>query len=330
MIRKWTTLVPLCLASMIPASTMAMGSAELYTTKSYTYGRFEARIQHAPGDGVVSAFFLWKDGSEVAGAYWNEIDFEKVGADCSMQTNARYGTSAANHAQWDKMPGQSCAEYHDYRIEWTPSYIAWAVDGNEFRRDTGETATAFSQNASAGMQIRFNIWPGNSNFGGNIKNTTLPVREYVSWVQYSSYVDEDFQVQWREEFQDSGVPAGWAVGSWGSPYNLSTHSPENVGFVDGIAVLSLTTDDTTGNPGTPPADDGTRAPPASGGGEGTGSTGGSSGTDKGTGGGCSTAPQSKDAGMALFGLLVLVARLGVLRRERRRRSSSSARQQRSR
>ena len=327
MIRRWTTLVPLYLSTMIPATTMAMGSAELYTTKAYTYGRFEARIQHAAGDGVVSAFFLWKDGSEVAGAYWNEIDFEKIGADCEMQTNARYGTSVANHSQMNKMTGQSCAEYHDYRIEWTPDYIAWAVDGNEFRRENGETAAAFSQNASDGMQFRFNIWPGNSDFGGNIKNTTLPVHQYISWVQYSSYVDEDFQVQWREEFQDSGVPAGWAVGTWGSPYNLSTHSPDNVGFVNGIAVLSLTTDDATGDPGTPPADDGTVAPPGSGGSAGTGSTGGSSGSDKGSAGGCSTAPRSRSGGTALFGILAVAVGLRVLRRGRRSGSASSTTRQ---
>ncbi len=179
MIRRGTILALLGLSTIISARAMGMASAELYATQSYTYGRFEARIQHAPGDGVVSSFFLWKDGSEVAGAYWNELDFEKVGADCSMTTNARYGTAASNHSKTNAMPGNSCAEYHTYGIDWTPSYIAWSVDGSEFRRDTGDTATAFSENASAGMTIHFNIWPGNSSFGGNIDNTTLPVREYI-------------------------------------------------------------------------------------------------------------------------------------------------------
>jgi endo-1,3-1,4-beta-glycanase ExoK len=320
MIRRCMTLVLACLSTMIPVTALAMASAELYTTKSYTYGRFEARIQHAPGDGVVSAYFLWKDGSELSGAYWNEIDFEKIGADCSMQTNARYGTSVANHSQMDKMPGNSCAEYHDYRIEWTPSYIAWAVDGNEFRRDTGDAAKAFSENASAGMQIRFNIWPGNASFGGDISNTTLPVHQYISWAQYSSYTDGNFEVQWREEFQNSGVPAGWAVGNWDSPYNLSTHSPDNVGFVDGIAVLSLTADDGTGQPGTPPPDDGTSATSGTGG---TAGGGGSTATGKGDSGGCSMASQSRSAGTTLLEFLVLVGWLCMPRRGRRSRYSSS-------
>jgi len=36
-------------------------SAEFYRTQADFYGRFEARIRFAPGEGVVSSFFLWKD-----------------------------------------------------------------------------------------------------------------------------------------------------------------------------------------------------------------------------------------------------------------------------
>jgi hypothetical protein len=316
MIRRLTILALLGLPTLVPVQAMGMASAELYGTKAYTYGRFEARIQHAPGDGVVSSFFLWKEGSEVSGAYWNEIDFEKVGANCSMQTNARYGTSAANHSQTNPMPGNTCAEYHDYGIEWTPTYIAWSVDGGEFRRDTGDTATAFSQNASAGMTMHFNLWPGNASFGGNIANTTLPVHEYISWVQYSSYDNGNFQVQWREEFQDSAVPTGWAVGNWGSAYNLSTHNPQNVSFVGGIAVLSLTADNATGNPGTPPTDDGTNPPS---------STGGSSGTGHGSSGGCAMMSFSTRDRPGLVCILMVAACPLVLGRRRWRQLLTTSR-----
>ena len=300
MIRRATLIALLCLGTILPARVMGMASAELYKTQAYQYGRFEARIQYAPGDGVVSSFFLWKDGSDASGAFWNELDFEKEQAGCLMQTNARYGTSATNHAQMNTMPGKSCAEYHDYRFEWTPDYIAWSVDGSEFRRDTGATATAYAQNATAGMTIHFNIWPGNSSFGGNINNTTLPVRQYISWVQYSSYSNGAFQQQWREEFQDSGVPTGWAVGTWSSPYNLSTHNAQNVSFVNGIAILSLTADNATGNPGTPPVD------PAAGGSSGSGGSTGTGGTTGGavggaSGGGAGGATGSTSGGGAVAG-----------------------------
>jgi uncharacterized protein (TIGR03382 family) len=235
---------------------MGMASAELYRTQAYLYGRFDARIQFAPGDGVVSAFFLWKDGSDAANAYWNELDYEKIAADCHMQINNIYGNPKTQHQQTPSL-SSICTGYHDYRFEWTPTYIAWVVDGKEIRRDTGAAATAYAQNAAAGMTIHFNIWPGNSSFGGNINNTTLPVHQYISWVQYSSYDNGNFTVQWREDFQTSGLPSGWDVGNWSSPFNLSTHNPQNVAFVNDIAILSLTADNATGAPGTPPVDNAT-------------------------------------------------------------------------
>jgi endo-1,3-1,4-beta-glycanase ExoK len=294
MIRTRTTLALLFLTATIPATAMAMASAELYGTKAYVYGRFEARMRMAAGDGVVSSFFLWKEGSEASGAYWCELDLEKFGADCRLQTNARYGTSGTNHDQKHTVSGL-CTAYHDYRMEWTSSYISWSVDNTEIRRDTGATATAFAQNATAGMTMHFNIWPGNSDFGGNINNTTLPVHQYISWIQYSSYDNGSFKQEWREEFQASGVPSGWAAGDWASPFNLSTHNTKNVNFVNGIAILSLTNDNATGNPGTPPTDPNAGGASGSGGVAGTGGATGSGGKS-GSGGSVASGGSSGAAG----------------------------------
>lgn len=232
----------------------AVSSSELYTSKSYTYGRVDARIRFAAGDGVVSSFFLWKDGSEVKPTFWNELDFEKIGADCRLQTNALFGYPLGDHGRNEGATGNYCDRFHTYRYEWTPEYIAWFVDGAEIRRETGATAAAYAENAQAGMQIRFNIWPGDASFGGNFDPKILPVHEFVDWVEYSSYADGTFTSAWREDFTANTLPTGWLLGSWGSPKNLSTHSPQNVTFVDGHAVLSLTADDALGFKGTIPAD----------------------------------------------------------------------------
>ena len=224
-----------------------MRSAELFTGSSYGYGRVEARVRFAGGDGVVGSFFLWKDGSEMPGTFWNELDYEKLGADCRLVTNAFYGNPAAVHNQYPMVNADPCGSFHVYAYEWTPDYIAWFLDGTEVRRETGATATAFAENASAGMQIRFNVWPGDASFGGNFDPAILPVHEYVDWVQYSSYANGAFTLAWREEFDSQ--PAGWLVGSWPSPKNLSTHDERNVNFIGGYAVLSLTADDATGPAG---------------------------------------------------------------------------------
>src|SRR4030095_11725742 len=165
-----------------------------------------------------------------------------------------------------------CNDYHTYAIEWTPDYIAWFIDGTQLRRVTGVSVTEYTQNATPGMAIHFNIWQGDSSFGGNLNTSTLPVYQYISWVQYSSYANGAFQMQWREEFNGSTVPSGWATGNWSAPFNLSTHNPPNVSFVNGIAVLSMPADNATGFTGTPPADSG------AGGASGTGGRGGAGGT----------------------------------------------------
>jgi endo-1,3-1,4-beta-glycanase ExoK len=251
-------LVPALLfaSTIVPKTAMATASAELYTLQSYLYGRFEARLRFGSGNGVIGSFFLWKNGSDVAGTFWNEVDFEELGVDCHMQSNVIYGLPKANHEQnpIPGLPNTLCTAYHDYRIEWTPDYLAWSVDGREVRRETGATALAFSQNATAGMTFHFSIWPGNNNFGGTLNPAILPVRHFISWVQYSSLVNGAFQLQWREEFDSPTLPVDWAAADWASPFALSVHNPLNISFLNGIGILSMTADNAIGSVVVPPVD----------------------------------------------------------------------------
>jgi hypothetical protein len=245
---------PLALGFLIATSlsreAFAVKSSELYSAASNGYGRVEARLRFAAGDGVVSSFFLWKPGSEVPGTFWNELDFEKVGADCRVQTNAIFGNPAVNHSQNHSIQ-DACGTYHTYAYEWTPDAIGWLVDGVEIRRDTGATAAAFAQHA-AGLEIHFNLWPGDATFGGNFNPSILPVHQYVDWVQFSAYQAGTFTVEWREDFAAAALPAGWLAANWSSPMNLSTHDPRNANVLEGFLVLSLTTDDATGPAGAMP------------------------------------------------------------------------------
>jgi hypothetical protein len=236
------------------SAAYAAKSAEFFTSQSYGYGRVEARIQFAAGDGVVSAFFLWKNGSEKSDVFWNELDFEKIEADCHLETNAFYGLPEATHTQSYDTDVDPCGTFHTYAYEWTPDYLAWFLDGVEVRRETGDAAQAFADNAAEGMQIRFNIWPGDASFGGNFDPAILPVYQYINWVQYSSYANGTFQLEWREDFGGSSQPSGWQMGSWGSPKGLSTHTAANVTFANGYAILSLTADDATGAANAMPMD----------------------------------------------------------------------------
>jgi hypothetical protein len=303
-------------STLASASASAVQSAELYRTDAVFYGRFEARVQFAPGEGVVSSFFLWKDGSSSTTS-WNELDFEKVKAACQLQTNIWSGTGSQS-PQIPSITADLCGGYHTYTFEWTPDYIAWFVDGTQLRRETGSVVAEYTQNAAQGMAMHFNVWVGNKSFGGDLDPSILPVNEYIDWVEYSSYANGTFQQQWREDFDATTIPAGWAVGNWASPYNLSTHNPANVSFVNGVAVLSMTADNATGYSGTPPADTdgGAVVSPTDAGTAQTSSSGGGCGCD------------SSDGGRAGASELVAVI-LGItalmLRRRRSSRSVAASR-----
>lgn len=305
-----TSLSLLCslAVTLIASSALATTSAELYTADSYQYGRVEARLKFAAGDGVVSSFFLWKDGSERAGVFWNELDFEKLGADCHLETNAFFGSPGAVHIERHLDLETLCSDFHTYTYEWTPEYIAWLVDGVELRRETGATVDAYAENATAGMQIRFNIWPGDASFGGNFSPSILPVYQQVDWVEYSSYADGAFTVEWRDDFDTAQLASRWLTGSWASPKNLSTHASANVTLEDGNAVLALKADPASGTGGA-----------SSQGGAGSGGTpgGAASGASCGGGDGCSTAPGRSRGANALVALFAFAA-IGVLGRRRSR------------
>ena len=143
---RWAVLLVGVLA---PRAAAATQSAELYRTQAYFYGRFEARVRFAPGEGVVSSFFLWKDGSSSTTS-WNELDFEKINSDCRLQTNIWTGKGTQN-ATINTPTFNICNDYHTYAFEWTPDYIAWLIDGTQIRKVTGANVTEYTQNASQGM-----------------------------------------------------------------------------------------------------------------------------------------------------------------------------------
>lgn len=262
------------------ASAAVVQGAELYKTDAYFYGRFEARIRYAPGEGVVSSFFLWKDGSSSTTS-WNELDFEKINSACRLQTNLWSGTGTQSQ-QINTPTFDICADYHTYGIEWTPDYIAWVIDGNQVRKETGAKVMEYTKNASQGMQMHFNLWQGDSSFGGTLNTSTLPVHQFISWAQYSSYSNGAFKMEWREDFNDTTVPTGWGVGTWMAPLNHSMHNAANVSIANGIAVMSMTAENMTGYSDTPPADPAGGGTPGTGGAAGTGGMMGAGG--KGSGG----------------------------------------------
>jgi beta-glucanase (GH16 family) len=61
------------------ADAKAYKGAEVYSIPTVLYGRMEMRMRMIRGSGLLSTFFTYKNGSEVPGTAWEELDIEALG-----------------------------------------------------------------------------------------------------------------------------------------------------------------------------------------------------------------------------------------------------------
>ena len=232
--------------------------AEIFSTDSVLYGRYEIRMRVAEGSGILSTFFTYKNGSEVGNTFWEEIDIEVFGKNnaTEWQSNIILGSSRPTiHSLQDHSTDVSLADaYHTYVLEWTPDYVAWYLDGEEVRRIDGTSTVTSLTNPQS---LRFNIWSSESpEWVGPWDDSILPVYQFVNYIEYQSYNTEngEFEPSWRDDF-NSFDTTRWNKANWSFDTNRVDFLPENVVVQNGILVLALTHEDAVGFSGTPPADE---------------------------------------------------------------------------
>lgn len=230
--------------------------AELYSKEAVLYGKFEFRMRAAKGSGILSTFFLYKNGSEVAGTYWEEIDIEVFGKDDAVTFQSNIITDGLNNqpkimSEQNHTQTTSLADaYHTYALEWTPEYVAWFIDGTEVRRTTGGQVA----NLTNAMTMRFNLWASTSvPWVGAFDDSVLPVHQYINWLKYSSYANGTFTHEWTDDFTTFNE-ARWARANWTFDGNYVDFVPENLTNNSGMLVLSFTSETATGYSGTAPDD----------------------------------------------------------------------------
>ena len=132
------------LLAVAAVSAKDYSGAELYTSETWMYGKFEARMKMAAGSGTVSSMFLYHNDSYLGGNEpWVEVDIEILGKNPnSFQSNIITGfgpgdgqpdrkvTSEDHHA----INPASNESFHTYGMEWTPDYVAWILDGKVVRK----------------------------------------------------------------------------------------------------------------------------------------------------------------------------------------------------
>jgi len=262
----------LLLVASAHAEAKPWKGAELGSQQTFKYGAFEARVRAAEGSGMITAFFLWKYGSEVPGALWQEQDVEIFGRDGKYQTQlitpGKDGAPRTEHVVNHSLPSPASTRYYTYRMEWTPNYLAFFVDGQEVRRetDTVEFAKFLDPSQAEAAQIRLSLWAGDSTWAGSFDASKVPGDVFVNWVQTYSYTPGagpsggDFTPLWRDEF-DALDTSRWQLSNWTFDAAVNDYVPQNAAAKNGKLVLVFTDEQSTGRFPSAPEDDGTLDPP---------------------------------------------------------------------
>lgn len=240
------------LAGDMPAYAKAYKGAEVYSSKTYLHGRMEMRMRMIRGSGLLSTFFTYKNGSELSGALWEEIDIEALGKDDAKrwQSNLITGSPRDTSEQYYTQPTSLADDYHTFQIEWTPEYVSWSFDGTEVRRTEGGQASEL-KNAQS---FRFNAWASNSTgWAGALDEAALPAYQYVNWIRYYRYENGQFVLDWTDDF-DTFDSSRWGKGTWTFDGNLVDFDPANAVVKDGTLILAITKEGETGFSGSVPED----------------------------------------------------------------------------
>ncbi len=260
MVRKLLLTAAFLTAIPLAAFAKNYNGAELYSSESVKYGRFDVRMKTIAGSGTVSSFFTYYNESYVGSPEpWREIDIEVLGKSTSIwQSNIITGNAASKVTSEGihNFPNLN-QEYHTYSVEWTPDYIAWFFDGQEIRRTTGQQVTDCQ---TKNMSYRFNLWISDvPEWVGAFNESILPVYQYINWMTYSEYTPgrgpngSNFTQKWRDDF-DSFNSSRWGKGDWTFDGNLVDFAPENIVIRDGYCILCLTKNSQKGFNGSIPKD----------------------------------------------------------------------------
>jgi beta-glucanase (GH16 family) len=252
-------LVAACALAAAATTTTAKPykGAEIYSSETVKYGRFVMRMKMAQGSGLLSTFFLYKDGSEIPGSFWEEIDIEVLGKNSAyqMQSNIIIGQPVRTTEGLHTANQSLADDYHTYVLEWTPDYVAWYLDGQEVRRINGGN---FVTPLTSAQSMRFNIWASTSEpWVGAFNPSILPAYQFVNYMEYHAYnpATRSFNLSWRDDFNSFNTQR-WNKADWTFDGNYVDFHPSNVVVKDGTLVLAFTHEGQTGFNGAVPVDRG--------------------------------------------------------------------------
>ncbi|MEK7392018.1 MAG: carbohydrate-binding domain-containing protein, partial [Fibrobacterota bacterium] len=226
--------------------------AENITSQTFKYGAFETRLKSAEGGGLITTFFLWKNGSEEPGNLWQEMDFEIFGRDGSFQSQIMTpgkvaGDQRTEHVKMHYPTTPAHDRYNTYRMEWTPDSICFYYNGYLIRKETDkvEYAKLMDPAQAEAMQLRVGVWAGDYEWSGKFDSTAIPASNYANWVQTYSYTPgagpggSNFTLNWRDDL-NSWNSSRWWKAEWTFSSAINDYVSTNSAVRDGVLQSAYT------------------------------------------------------------------------------------------
>lgn len=152
----------------------------------FTYGRLEARIKAAPGQGTWNAF--WTLGSNIDTAFWpmcGEIDvMELLGSNTKRLLGYLHGPISGGMGRGNTKDFTSALtdDFHTYTIDWLPDEVTWYLDGVKYG---SVSRTDLDWRFDKEFYVILNLAMG-GNLGGTIDAGLTSTTMQVDYVRYST------------------------------------------------------------------------------------------------------------------------------------------------
>lgn len=159
-------------------------SGEYATNNTYGYGRVEARIKVAKGDGLVTSLFIYSGPTQ--GTANDEIDIEILGKDTTKMETNYFTNGVGKHGTVIDLRFDAAENFHDYAFEWSPKAIKWYVDDVLVHTEIGKRGRL----PTVPGQIMVNLWSGTGAAAAEWTKPFVyansPIRAYYDWIKFTS------------------------------------------------------------------------------------------------------------------------------------------------
>jgi len=164
-------------------------SIRMNTSKSWTYGYFEARLKLPQGKGTWPAFWMmpknfvsWPDDGEID--IMEEVGYRPNYVSSSIHCKSYYH-SIGTQKTAEKYVATAESDFHVYAVEWTEDYIWGFIDGESyFKFPNDKTGNKNTWPFNTPFYLKLNLaWGGNWGGAQGVDESKLPATYEIDYVR---------------------------------------------------------------------------------------------------------------------------------------------------